>query len=65
VSLRLRLLNGVLRRAVKPRLRLRFWPDTPHVVQIFGDWLPEAREARAEAAAFVRRCLQTVAPASR
>ena len=39
-------------------------PDTPHVVQIFGDWLPEAREARARAAAFVRRCLQTAAPAS-
>jgi acetyl esterase/lipase len=46
-------------------VRLRLWPDTPHVVQIFGDWLPEAREARAEAAAFVRRCLQTEAPARR
>jgi epsilon-lactone hydrolase len=43
----------------------RLWPDTPHVVQIFGDWLPEAREARAEAAAFVRARLQTAAPARR
>jgi epsilon-lactone hydrolase len=47
------------------RVALRLWPDTPHVVQIFGDWLPEAREARAEAAIFVRACLQTAAPASR
>jgi acetyl esterase/lipase len=46
-------------------VRLRLWPDTPHVVQIFGDWLPEAREGRAEAAAFVRERLQTVAPARR
>jgi acetyl esterase/lipase len=46
-------------------VRLRLWPDTPHVVQIFGDWLPEAREARAEAADFVRCCLQTEAPARR
>ena len=46
-------------------VRLGLWPDTPHVVQIFGDWLPEAREARADAAAFVRRCLQTDAPARR
>jgi epsilon-lactone hydrolase len=44
---------------------VELWPDTPHVVQFFGDWLPEAREARARAAAFVRRCLQTSAPASR
>jgi len=41
------------------------WPDTPHAWQIFGDWLPEAREARAEAAAFVRQCLQTAVPARR
>jgi acetyl esterase/lipase len=47
------------------RVTLRLWPDTPHVVQIFGDWLPEAREARAEAAAFVRACLQTAAPERR
>jgi acetyl esterase/lipase len=46
-------------------VRLGLWPDTPHVVQIFGDWLPEARDARADAAAFVRRCLQTEAPARR
>ncbi len=46
-------------------VRTRLWPDTPHVVQIFGDWLPEAREGRAEAAAFVRERLQTVAPARR
>jgi epsilon-lactone hydrolase len=44
---------------------VELWPDTPHVVQFFGDWLPEAREARARAAAFVRRCLHTSAPASR
>ena len=46
-------------------VRLRLWPDTPHVVQIFGDWLPEAREGRAEAAAFVRERLHNAAPASR
>jgi acetyl esterase/lipase len=46
-------------------VRLKLWPDTPHVVQIFGDWLPEAREGRGEAAAFVRERLQTAAPASR
>ncbi len=44
---------------------LDLWPDTPHAWQIFGDWLPEAREARAQAGAFVRRCLQTEAPARR
>jgi acetyl esterase/lipase len=52
-------------RAEGAAVQLGLWPDTPHVVQIFGDWLPEARAARAEAAAFVRRCLQTEAPASR
>lgn len=52
-------------RAEGVEVRLRLWPDTPHVVQIFGDWLPEAREGRAEAAAFVRERLQTVAPARR
>jgi epsilon-lactone hydrolase len=46
-------------------VRLGLSPDTPHVVQIFGDWLPEARETRAEAAEFVRRCLQIDAPARR
>jgi acetyl esterase/lipase len=52
-------------RAEGAEVRLRLWPDTPHVVQIFGGWLPEAREGRAEAAAFVRERLQTVAPARR
>jgi acetyl esterase/lipase len=52
-------------RADGGEVRLRLWPDTPHVVQIFGDWLPEARQARTEAAAFVRERLQTAAPASR
>jgi acetyl esterase/lipase len=46
-------------------VRLRLWPDTPHVVQIFGDWLPEAREGRAEAAAFVRERLHTATLARR
>jgi acetyl esterase/lipase len=46
-------------------VRLRLWPDTPHVVQIFGDWLPEARDGCAEAAAFVAERLQTAAPARR
>ena len=47
------------------KVQLGLWPDTPHAVQIFADWLPEAREARAEAAVFVRACLQTAAPARR
>lgn len=45
-------------RAAGGEVALDLWPDTPHAWQIFGDWLPEAREARAQAAAFVRRCLR-------
>jgi acetyl esterase/lipase len=52
-------------RAEGGAVTLHFWPDTPHVVQIFGDWLPEAREARAEAGAFAKACLQTAAPERR
>jgi epsilon-lactone hydrolase len=52
-------------RAAGGEVTLDLWPDTPHAWQIFGDWLPEARAARTQAAAFVRRCLQTTAPASR
>ena len=64
------LLDDTLRMAERleadgAEVTVELWPDTPHVVQFFGDWLPEAREARVRAAAFVRRCLQTAAPASR
>jgi acetyl esterase/lipase len=36
---------------------LQGWPDTPHAWPVFGDWLPESREAITHAAAFVRAAL--------
>lgn len=36
-------------------VRLTVWPDTPHAHQIFARWLPEAREALAQAGQFIRQ----------
>jgi acetyl esterase/lipase len=41
---------------------LRLWPDAPHAWPIFGDWLPESREAVAVAATFARRHLAADQP---
>jgi acetyl esterase/lipase len=36
----------------------RIWSDAPHVWHLFDGWLPEAREALEEAAAFAAGCLK-------
>ena len=36
-------------------VRLTVWPDTPHAHPIFARWLPEAREALAQAGQFIRQ----------
>lgn len=64
------LLDDTLRMAARlqaegAEVSVELRPDTPHVVQFFGDWLPEARETRARAAVFIRECLQTSLLASR
>ncbi len=44
-------------RAEGATVTLQEWPDTPHAWPLFGNWLPESREAVALAAAFARACL--------
>ena len=36
-------------------VRLTVWPNTPHAHQIFARWLPEARDALAQAGQFIRQ----------
>lgn len=42
-------------RAAGGEVRLEVWPCAPHVWQIFDGWLPEARAALRQAAAFARQ----------
>lgn len=49
-----RRMAGVLRDA-GGAVRLDVWPRAPHVWQIFDGWLPEARAALRQAAAFARQ----------
>jgi epsilon-lactone hydrolase len=52
-------------RAERSQVSVELWDDTPHVWQIFGDWLPESRDARTRAAEFARGCLQSARLPSR
>nr|WP_255599297.1 alpha/beta hydrolase [Hasllibacter sp. MH4015] len=38
-------------------VEMQCWPNTPHAWQVFGNVLPEARDALARAGDFARRCL--------
>ncbi len=44
-------------RAAGGEVELTSWPNTPHAWHVFGDILPEARDALERAATFARRCL--------
>ena len=51
-------------RAQGGEARVDFWPDTPHVWQIFTGWLPEADEALLRVAEFVAERFRASRPQS-
>lgn len=46
-------------RAAGCRVDLEIWPSVPHVWPILDGWLPEARAAQLQLAAFVHSCFET------